>query len=235
MGAGVQSWSAAVQAKDSHTAAAAAPLWAAPSGGLGPTYDDMTLEGISKALNKPLKINEKALSWVTRKFEDLLKKGILKEPLMTEPRRKMAILPSDSEPLPNPAGTAPGVLLDIGKTKIFCLPGIPKELEAIFEGNIRGEILKEMRGLNFIESGFIVEGLGESFMAPIIEETMKKYAPYVYVKSHPKHGMPKVTVELNITSHGSEFDFLKSKNEDACNYLKDKFKGFGGKILPIDD
>jgi len=209
------------------------PRFLITSGGLGPTYDDMTLEGLSKALDRPLRVDEEALSWVNQRYEDLLGRGLIKKPSTGSTRAKMATLPLGSKPLRNPVGTAPGVLVDVGATKIICLPGVPKEMEAIFEESVKEEVCKDLKGLVFIESGFVVKGLGESFMAPIIEEAMRRYAPYVYVKSHPKHGMPELTVEFSITSHGSDGEALRRKNEEACRYLRERFAELGGSILPL--
>ncbi|MEM2340386.1 MAG: molybdopterin-binding protein [Candidatus Bathyarchaeia archaeon] len=209
------------------------PKFLITSGGLGPTYDDMTLEGVAKALGRPIEINEEALSWVNKRYEDLLRRGLIK-PSVASVRAKMAKLPLGSRPLRNPVGTAPGVLIEAGATKIICLPGVPEEMEAIFEETVKEEISKELSGLAFVESGFVVKGLGESFMAPIIEEAMRIYAPYVYIKSHPKHGTPELTVEFTITSRGADGEVLRQKNEEACRYLKGRFEELGGKILPLE-
>lgn len=213
---------------------ARSPKFLITSGGLGPTYDDMTLEGVAKALGRPMGLDEEALSWVSRRYEELLGMGVIKRPPAAGIREKMATLPLGSRPLRNPIGTAPGVLIEAGATRIICLPGVPEEMRAIFEGSVEGEISKELRGLAFVESGFIVKGLGESFMAPIIEEAMRIYAPYVYIKSHPKRGMPEPLVEFSITSCGANEEVLKRKNEEACRYLKGRLEGLGGEVLPLE-
>ncbi|MEM2082726.1 MAG: molybdopterin-binding protein [Candidatus Bathyarchaeia archaeon] len=210
------------------------PKFLITSGGLGPTYDDMTLEGVAKALGRPMRVDGEALSWVNQRYEDLLRRGVIKKPSAAGVRAKMATLPLGSRPLRNPIGTAPGVLIEAGATRIICLPGVPEEMEAIFKDSIESEILRELRGLAFVESGFIVKGLGESFMAPIIEEAMRIYAPYVYIKSHPKQGAPEPIVEFSITSRGAEGEALKRKNEEASRYLREKLEGLGGEILPLE-
>jgi molybdenum cofactor synthesis domain-containing protein len=207
------------------------------SGGLGPTYDDMTLEGLSRALNKPLRVDKTALSWVTQKYQELKNKGLIEDSSIIPSRTKMATLPLTSKPLPNPVGTAPGVLISKGETKIICLPGVPSELEAIFEDSVKKEIIKEVGERCFVESTFMVKGIGESAMAPIIEDVMMKYSPYVYVKSHPKHGTPDVTVEFHLTApnnvryYNKGREFFQHKIMETQKDLEDKIKKLGGHII----
>src|SRR6266849_9250271 len=100
-------------------------------GGLGPTHDDMTLAGISRALNKPLRLNMEALQLVKDHYQRLESK-----PKLTKYRTKMATLPQGSAPLPNPVGTAPGVKLQESSTTLFSLPGVPSEMKAIFRASV---------------------------------------------------------------------------------------------------
>src|SRR2546428_4588981 len=52
------------------------------------------------------------------------------------PRRKMGMPPKGARPLGNPVGTAPGVLIEKGPTTIISLPGVPREMEAIFRESV---------------------------------------------------------------------------------------------------
>ncbi len=207
------------------------------SGGLGPTYDDITLEGLSLAINKPLCINKTALSWITRKYNELNMRGIVKDSTIIPSRLKMAKLPLNSKPLNNPVGTAPGVFIIIRKIKIFCLPGVPKEMEGIFEESIKVEIARDLKESTFVETHFTVKGVGESTMAPIIEKVGAKYSPYVYIKSHPKLGGSKITVDFHLTTqnnvqcHTKGKIFLKKKIKKAQADLEIGLKKIGGEIV----
>ena len=129
-------------------------------GGLGPTFDDMTLEGIARGLNRRLELNEHAYNLIKKVYERAYKRGLLQLEGMTKEREKMAYLPQGSTPLPNTVGTAPGVKLSEENTVIFILPGVPAEIKAMFR-NVITPILKDQQG-KFIERNFLFSGIGES-------------------------------------------------------------------------
>jgi nicotinamide-nucleotide amidase len=77
------------------------------TGGLGPTPDDITNLAFCKALGVEPVVNQEALRMVKEKYE------VRGYPLTRE-REKMAMMPPGAKPLPNPAGTAPGILYEHG-------------------------------------------------------------------------------------------------------------------------
>ena len=99
--------------------------WILLSGGLGPTYDDMTLSCVSSTLNLPLKINPLALEMIIQRYELLVEQKIIQSFVLTESRKKMATMPFGSIPLRNRVGTAPGILIKYNNNNIVCLPGVP--------------------------------------------------------------------------------------------------------------
>jgi len=165
------------------------------SGGIGPTFDDMTLEGIARGLNRKLELNEHAYNTIKKVYERAYERGLLKLEGMTKEREKMAYLPQDSTPLPNTVGTAPGVKISEKNTIIFILPGVPAEMKAMFR-NVITPILKEKKG-KFIERSFLFSEIGESQIAPYITKLEEKY-PQLWIKTHPKIGLS-VEVEVSIT------------------------------------
>ena len=86
-------------------------------GGLGPTHDDVTREGVAKAVGKSLTRNEVAKRTLTAKYGLT---GIL---------LKMADMPTGSEVIDNPVGAAPGFMVD----NVIAMPGVPEELRGMFE------------------------------------------------------------------------------------------------------
>ncbi len=166
------------------------------SGGIGPTFDDMTLQGIANGLNRKLELNKHAYNSIKKAYEHAHKKGLLQLEGMTKEREKMAYLPQNSISLPNTVGTAPGVKIEEDKTTIFILPGVPTEMKSMFR-NVITPILKKEKG-KFIEKGFLFSGIGESQIAAYTSELEKKY-PQLWIKTHPRIGLS-VEVEVSITA-----------------------------------
>ncbi|MHA2393697.1 MAG: competence/damage-inducible protein A [Promethearchaeota archaeon] len=170
------------------------------TGGLGPTHDDMTLEGIALGLNRKLELNNHALDSIEKAYKHAYRRGILKLEGMTKERKKMALLPQGSTPLPNTVGTAPGVKIKEENITLFILPGVPAEMKSMFRSIII-PILKEKKG-KFIEKGFLFSGIGESQIAPYVSSLEDKY-PQLWIKTHPKLGLS-ILVEISITAFNVE-------------------------------
>ena len=158
--------------------------WIIISGGLGPTFDDMTLSCISSTLNLPLEINDIALEMIITRYTDLVKKNIIESFSLTDSRKKMSMLPKNSIPLKNNVGTAPGVLIKYENKNIICLPGVPKEMESILINEVLPTI--DTSKINKIKSKVLyVAGITESELAPIINDFISN-RNNLYIKSHPK-------------------------------------------------
>ena len=102
------------------------------SGGLGPTFDDITIESIASSLNRPLELDSHTYNRIKKGYERAYDKGLLKLREMTKEREKMAYLPVGSIMLPNHVGVAPGVKIQEGKTTFYIFPGVPSELKKMF-------------------------------------------------------------------------------------------------------
>ncbi|MFX1480114.1 MAG: competence/damage-inducible protein A [Promethearchaeota archaeon] len=194
------------------------------SGGIGPTFDDMTLSGVANGLNRKLELNQHAYDSIKKSYERAYHKGLLKLEGMTKEREKMAHLPQGSIPLPNTVGTAPGVKIKEGNTVIYILPGVPPEMKSIFR-NVIVPILREKKG-KFIEKGFLFSGIGESQIAPYVSDLEEEY-PQLWIKTHPKLGLA-IEVELSITAYNLENG--EELADMVINKIKDIILQLGGEI-----
>jgi molybdenum cofactor synthesis domain-containing protein len=198
-------------------------------GGLGPTFDDKTLEGVAKVLNRRLTINNEALKMIKRKYRNYLEEGRIEKFELTPPRVKMAKLPEGAKPLPNPVGTAPGVLVKRDKKAIISLPGVPSEMKAIFEGSVLPILKRATGNLVFFETSIDATGVVESEMAPAIDRVMHDN-PYVYIKSHPKEAEPISRIEFHLSTTAEDFRIAKKNVTKALSQLSEIIQNKGGKI-----
>ncbi len=145
------------------------------TGGLGPTYDDLTKEIIAKTFGKELVFDEKAYDAIVSYFA----KNKIK---MVSNQRKQAMMPEGCTVFYNDWGTAPGCGFKSGNNHVLMLPGPPKECEPMFthcgvpylaslsEGVIHSVSLKMF-------------GTGEAMVEEILQDKMLSYtnptiAPY---------------------------------------------------------
>jgi molybdenum cofactor synthesis domain-containing protein len=205
------------------------PRFIITTGGLGPTFDDKTLEGIARALNRKTETNKTALKMVKEKYEAYAREGKIEKVELTPPRIKMATIPKESRPLPNPVGTAPGVLMKIEKTFLIALPGVPPEMEAIFEESVVPLIKKEVGKAAYFEKSIYADGIMESTLAPLIDRTMHDNL-HVYIKSHPKGQEKKPHIEIHFSTTAKNQQDAKNDTENAVKQLSDHIEKSGGKI-----
>ena len=209
------------------------PKFVVSTGGLGPTFDDKTLEGIAKALNRKLSVNQEALNMVKAKIREYAKTRNMPEGEFTAPRVKMATLPEGTQPILNPVGTAPGVRVDIGGTVLILVPGVPKEMEAIFEASVVPLLRQAAGDVRFYELSIYADNIMESVLAPLIDTVMLDN-PHVYIKSHPKGRENKPHMELHLSATGKPSQNPQEKLSKAALELSGLIEKAGGEVVKAD-
>lgn len=158
------------------------------SGGLGPTHDDRTTEAMAARFGRRLVVDE--ASW--RKL--LARYG--HRPDVTEAAResarKMVTVPDGVEVLDNPAGAACGYVLREGTVAYVVMPGVPAELQAIFEQGIVGKILPAGEHVGLVE---VDVEMAEAAFAKQLSDVADKYAD-VEIGSYPHFGERRVTLRF---------------------------------------
>jgi nicotinamide-nucleotide amidase len=104
------------------------------TGGLGPTLDDRTREAAAAAAGVALRHDEEAWQQITAYFARL---GRVQVPASN---RRQASFPAGAEVLSNSCGTAPGFALRIGRALLCVLPGVPKEMQAMFAVHVQPRV-----------------------------------------------------------------------------------------------
>ncbi|HEY4491759.1 MAG TPA: molybdopterin-binding protein, partial [Acidobacteriota bacterium] len=96
------------------------------SGGIGPTLDDLTKEALASFLQLPLEFHADIFERIEARFR---KRGFP----MPAINRTQAMIPSGATILQNQHGTAPGVYMKANNKQVFLLPGVPFELQKMWE------------------------------------------------------------------------------------------------------
>lgn len=136
------------------------------AGGLGPTSDDLTREALSEALGRDLELDPAALVRIESRYRDRGKE-------MPEGARRQALVPAGAEVIPNPLGSAPGLLVRDRPMLIVALPGVPREVEAMVEREVWPRLRREILPSIVHHSRVMrVAGLGESEVAKRVQSTL---------------------------------------------------------------
>jgi nicotinamide-nucleotide amidase len=175
------------------------------TGGLGPTGDDITMEAVAEATGHPIELHAQALTMVQARYQDLADKGYLKDPTLTDARKKMAYLPRGAAALRNPVGTAPAPVLEIGDSTLVSLPGVPEELKGIYEETLQPTLMRIFGDSYYEEKSIIALCGDESSLAPVLAKVVEAH-PEVYIKSRARRygAEVRILITLSLAGEGRE-------------------------------
>lgn len=143
------------------------------TGGIGPTEDDITRKVLAKIVKKRLVLNEDAHKAIHERLA-----GRAKEELIANDRQ--ALVPAGARLLLNPAGIAPGFFLKEADTFIAVLPGVPRELRAMFNDMLKPLLAERFSGRLVIRRRVLHTcGITESRVNAAIQEILKLRMPDV--------------------------------------------------------
>ena len=135
------------------------------TGGLGPTYDDLTKQTICAVFGRPLELHPDVVEEIRAFYESALHVP------MPENNARQGELPVGCVMFDNPVGTAPGCAFEEGGVHILMLPGPPNEMRTM----LRRCAVPYLRGLSretIISHDIMVFGMGESSVDALLREEM---------------------------------------------------------------
>lgn len=133
------------------------------TGGLGPTGDDVTREGLAAALGVDLEHREEIAEFLREKFRRYGRD-------MPESNLRQAQVPRGCRYVLPDRGTAPGLVAERDGRRVYAVPGVPAEMREMLEGTILPE-LRELVGERTIASRLVkVAGMPEAQVAETLED-----------------------------------------------------------------
>ena len=141
------------------------------SGGLGPTQDDVTREAIALATGSDI-VNDPALvEDITAKFERIGRP-------MASINLRQAERPANARPIPNPLGTAPGLIVEHDGKVMYAVPGVPHEMIAMLGAVVLPDLaLRAGEAASIVSRVVRVSGLTESGVAEALAPTWERLGP----------------------------------------------------------
>ena len=171
------------------------------TGGLGPTRDDITKEALCEFFGTKLVFSQEAFEGVERLFK-------ARSLRVTEMNRKQAEVPEGCRLVPNRNGTASGMWFEGRRTPdggrltadVISIPGVPFEMKSMMTDFIVPELRKKFRPGAVIHRTILTQGIGESFLADILEPWETRLPKGIRLAYLPQPGI----VRLRLTGTGDD-------------------------------
>jgi nicotinamide-nucleotide amidase len=152
------------------------------TGGLGPTSDDRTKEGLCAFFDTKLVWNEEVLANIRAL---LAKKGFPEN----ASNREQALVPAAAKVLTNEIGTAPGLLFQKGNTSFIFLPGVPFEMDWMMENRVMPLLQSLFELPPVVHKNVLTSGAFEAQLAELLKD-FEKELPQKYSFAYlPSPGM----------------------------------------------
>lgn len=192
------------------------------TGGLGPTDDDLTKEGVAEALGLKLIPHKQSMEKLEGHFKEANRQ-------MPECNRKQGYIPERATVLKNDNGTAPGIMVEKDQKIIILLPGPPKEMMPMFENQVYA-YLKAKSSFVIRSKTLRVVGVGESSIQELLqnifdEQKNPTVAPYA------KEGEVHLRITAKCTNEAEANSLLMEMEAKIAGILKENIYGYDDESL----
>ncbi len=191
------------------------------TGGLGPTNDDITKKTLSDYFACELVQDDGLYA----KIEERLARYKIG---MNAFNREQALIPDGARIIPNDFGSAPCMWFTRGNKHVISMPGVPFEMKNIMKSELLAKLSEEFDCPHVLHQTVMVQGLGESVLAEILEEWETNLPPVVKLAYLPSPGV----VRLRMSLVGNDEAELEAIVETQLLGLK---AILGERIFALDD
>lgn len=181
------------------------------TGGLGPTPDDVTRDGVARGLGRDLEFDEASWAAITAFFAE-------RGRIATENNRRQAHFPAGADVLGNARGTAPGFAAEAQGTTTFVVPGPPHEMQRMFEHEVAPRMSAIFNRPPLRVETFRTFGVGESQLMEWFEDLLGG------VEAYRVSSLPWITgVDIILTARpGASEAALDTEAEEVAAGLADR-------------
>jgi nicotinamide-nucleotide amidase len=193
------------------------------TGGLGPTDDDVTRDAVADVLGIAMDEDPAIVERIRERFA---RRGLL----MPEINRKQAMVPPGATVLPNPLGSAPGLVIEHENKMLILLPGPPRELQPMLETLLDGALKTRVTGERLFHAVLFVVGRSESHVEeiaqPLYSQWKDEAAPIeTTILAAPGQ------IELHLTMRSDDAEAAERRLSEARTQLAD---ALGADVFSLD-
>jgi len=195
------------------------------TGGLGPTADDITKPLLCKYFGGKLIVDEGARQNVVNIFSRLNRPMIERNLLQAE-------VPDVCTVIQNKRGTAPGMWFERPhpsspegeekKTVFVSMPGVPHEMKGMMEDEVIPQLAKQFKLASIVHRTLLTAGVGESFLADLIQHFETALPTHIKLAYLPNYGM----VRLRLSSAGFDKAAIEKEVNEQFEQLQSLVKEY---------
>lgn len=185
------------------------------TGGLGPTQDDITREGLARALRVPLVRHPEIEDFLRDKYRRLGRE-------MPEANLQQCDVPEGAQYILPERGTAPGLICATGDgQRLYAVPGVPAEMREMMHGTILPELATMAGPAALVSRTIRLTGISEARVAEVLDDLFRASAnPSVaYLASS---GEVKVRLTAKAPTGGQADDLIRPLAEEVAARFGDR-------------